>query len=374
MTGRIDRRVMLASCGAAFAVPIKSWAAANTTSAEKLYRDAIVIDGNLVASVFDDNGVVDAATAATIRSSGLTAMKQTLGGSGSDFAATTQEIDEMDGNIAKNPVVFSKVLQVGDIAAAKDSKRVGVIYSFEAASMHEGRIDRIDHFRSRGVRVMGLSYNLRSPFGTGTLVKEDAGLTPLGAEAVHWMNKLGVSVDLSHSDEPTSFQALAASSRPVLITHAGSSAVHPHPRNKSDTLLRAVADKGGVTGVYELSYLGDYPANPTLDTYMRHLTHMLDVCGEEHVGIGSDSTFSAFDTSPASLVDWNKVEAARKASGIMAPEDGPMPFVQGLNGPQRWEVIANELVRRRYSPLVVDRVLGLNFQRVFGDTWYEPSV
>jgi membrane dipeptidase len=58
----------------------------------------------------------------------------------------------------------------------------------------------------------------------------------------------------------------------------------------------------------------------------------------------------------------------------MAPEEGPMPFVQGLNGPQRWEVIANELVRRRYSPLVVDRVLGLNFQRVFGDTWYEPSV
>jgi membrane dipeptidase len=270
MTGNIDRRGMLTLCGAALAAPTKLWA----TAADKLYRDAIVIDGNLVATMFDDGPTVNAATAAMVRASGLTAMKQTLGGSGGDFAATTQEIDEMDGNIAKNPDLISKILNVGDFAAAKISKRVGIIYSFEAASMHEGRIDRIDHFRSRGVRVMGLSYNGRSPFGTGTLVKNGEGLTELGHQAIERMNKLGVSVDLSHSDEPTGFQALARSNRPVLITHAGSSAVHPHPRNKSDRLLRAVAEKGGVTGVYDLSYLGDYPANPSLDTYMHHLTHM----------------------------------------------------------------------------------------------------
>ena len=369
MTRKMDRRTALALCGATLAVPAISWASERARTGDRLFRDAIVIDGNLVATMFDDAGVVDPATALTLRTSGLTAMKQSLGGSGDDFTQTSQTIDEMDRNVAKNPGLVSKILTVGDIAAAKRSGRVGIIYSFETASMHEGRTDRIDHFRGRGVRVMGLSYNLRSPFGTGTLVKDGNGLTPLGREAVRRMNALGVTVDLSHSDEPTSFQALAQSDRPVLITHAGAAAVHPHPRNKSDRLLRALADKGGVAGVYDLSYLGDYPANPTLDTYMRHLTHMLDVCGEEHVGIGSDTTFSAFDTSAASQVEWNRGEEQRKAAGIMAPEEGPMPYVQGLNGPDRWQVIAIELARRRYSARTVDRVLGLNFQRAFAETW-----
>ena len=367
MAERLNRRDMLTLCGAALATPGAAFA--SVTTSQRIYRNAIVIDGNLVASMLNGAAVLDKAAVQEIRGSGLTVMKQTLGGSGGNFAETTQEMDDMDLSISKNAGVISKVLQVGDIDAAKHSGRLGIIYSFETASMHEGRLDRIDHFRGRGVRVMGLSYNLRSPFGTGTLVKENNGLTPLGREAVGRMNKLGITIDLSHSDEPTGFQALVASARPVLITHAGSSAVHPHPRNKSDTLLRAVADKGGVTGVYDLSYLGDYPANPTLDTYMRHLTHMLDVCGDEHVGIGSDTTFSAFDTSAESMVEWNKGEALRKAAGVMAPEEGPMPYVVGLNGPNRWEVIAGELVRRRYTARTIDRVLGSNFQRVFRETW-----
>ena len=367
MAERLNRRDMLTLSAAALLSPGAAMAA--PTSAQRIYRDAIVIDGNLVASMLDGAAVLDRAAVQQIRGSGLTVMKQTLGGSGGSFAETTQEMDDLDLSISKNAGVIRKVVQAGDIEAAKRDRRLGIIYSFETASMHEGRLERIDHFRGRGVRVMGLSYNLRSPFGTGTLVKDDNGLTPLGREAVARMNSLGVTVDLSHSDEATGFEALSASTRPVLITHAGSSAVHPHPRNKSDRLLRAVADKGGVTGVYDLSYLGDYPANPTLDTYMRHLTHMLDVCGEEHVGIGSDTTFSAFDTSPGSLVEWNKGEAARKAAGVMAPEEGPMPYVVGLNGPNRWEVIASELSRRRYTARAVDRVLGANFQRVFRETW-----
>jgi membrane dipeptidase len=319
--------------------------------------------------MLDGEGAVDPIVAAQVRACGLTAMKQTLGGVADKFAHTMEGIDRYDAAIARNAGLLLKVVQAGDIAAAKRSGRLGVIYSFEAASMHEGRLDNIERFRARGVRVMGLSYNLGSPFGSGVLVKEDQGLTPLGGEAVARMNALGVTIDLSHSDEPTSFAALAVSTRPVLITHAGGAAMHPHPRNKSDRLLRAVADKGGVTGIYELSYLGNYPANPTLEIYMRHLTHALDVCGEEHVGIGSDAAFGTFDTSPASLAEWDKEEAQRKAAGVAAPEEGPPPFVQGLNGPDRWETIATELVRRGYSARTVDQVLGLNFQRVFADTW-----
>jgi len=76
---------------------------------------------------------------------------------------------------------------------------------------------------------------------------------------------------------------------------------------------------------------------------------MSEIRGEEQVDIGSDTTFSASDTSAASMVEWNKGDEQRKAAGIMAPEEGPVPYVQGLNGPDRWEVIATELARRRYA-------------------------
>lgn len=359
-----DRRSFLAVAGAALALP-----ALAATPSPAGFREAIVIDGNLVADMLGDEGRVDPAAAAQVRASGLTAFKQTMGGTGAGFAETSQEIGVFDAAIARNPTLFAKVVEVGDIAAAKRTGRTGIVFSFESAAMLEGRLDRIDQFRARGVRVMGLSYNVGSPFGSGTMVPNGGGLTALGAQAVARMNAQGVTVDLSHSDEPTGLEAVRVSRRPVLITHAGCAQVHPHPRNKSDRLLRALADRGGVVGIYELSYLGDYPRTPTLGTYMRHLVHALRVCGEEHVGIGSDALFQAFDTSPASMAAWARQTQARRAAGVAAPEEGPPPFVEGLNGPLRWEVIAGELTRAGYRATTVDRVLGRNFQRVFADTW-----
>jgi membrane dipeptidase len=218
------------------------------------------------------------------------------------------------------------------------------------------------------VLVMGLSYNLPTPFASGVMSRASTGLTALGREAVQRMNARGVTLDVSHSDEPSSLGALAASTKPVLITHAGCATVHPHPRNKSDRLMRALADKGGVMGIFELSYLTQR-AQPSLAVYMRHMTHALKVCGEDHVGIGTDGLLTPFDTSPDSMAEWNKEIARRKASGVAAPGEGPPPFVVGLNRPDRSEVIAGELLRRGYSARVAEKVLGSNFLRVFRETW-----
>nr|WP_277923761.1 membrane dipeptidase [Sphingomonas sp. TREG-RG-20F-R18-01] len=357
---------MLAACGGAVVVPPALWAHAE--SGDERYRTAVVIDGNLVLSTLNGDALVDAATISRVRKSGLTALKQTLGGAGG-YADATKDIADMERSIASNAQLFSHVLTVSDIASAKRSGHVGVIFSFESADMHEGRPERVDYFRSRGVLVMGLSYNVQSAFGSGVMVKNGTGLTRAGHEAVGRMNKAGVTVDLSHSDEPSSFDALGIATRPALITHAGCAAVHAHPRNKSDRLLRAVADGGGTIGIYDLSYLGNYPANPTLDIYMRHLTHALAVCGEDHVGIGSDTDLLATDTSPANVAEWDKGEAERKAAGTMAPEEGPLPYVVGLNGPSRWRTIDAKLAKSGYPARVRDKVLGTNFERVFRETW-----
>ena len=366
MVKRHTRRQIIAACGATIATPAL---ADKTRNSWQSYRGDVVIDGNLVAELLTTGSVVDAKTASAVRASGLTAFKQSLGGSSENAQDTTEEIEETKAALSRNASLFLEVRDFADIDLAKQTDRVGMILSFESANMHEGRIESIDHFRSLGVRVMGLSYNIGSPFGTGILSKGPVGLSPLGRQAIERMNAIGVTVDLSHSDEPTSFQALTVSNRPLSITHAGCAAVHKHPRNKSDRLLRAVAENGGVVGIYELSFLGNYPNNPTVDIYMDHLIHALNVCGEEHVGIGSDTSLLSVDTSPKAIADWNKNQAFRKASGVMTPEEGPMPYVEGLNGPFRWKKIAAQLVQRRYKSRTVDAVLGRNFHRVFRETW-----
>ena len=367
----IDRRHMLTLIGGT-----ASSAMLATSARSRLLRAgtaplgvAPIMDGNLVAPI-DASGHVDPQTAAQVRSSVLTAFKQTLGGSGNqNKAKTDEEIAGFLKAVALNTDLFSIVRAPTDLQPGANGSRIGIIPSFEAAEMLEGRLENIDHFRRAGVLVMGLSYNRTTPFASGTLSPQSTGLTTLGHDAVRQMNALGVTVDVSHSDEASSLGAIHASAKPVLITHAGCAAVQPHPRNKSDALLRALAQAGGVVGIYELSFLAAPPRQPTLDDYMAHLAHALSVCGEDHVGIGSDSGLVPFDTSSESMKAWNAEIARRKATGVSAPGEGPPPFVIGLNRPDRYAVIADALRSRGYSTGIVDKVLGLNFVRVFRETW-----
>ena len=362
----ISRRLLL---GAAAASSVSACAGLSPINAARLYGDAVVINGNLILPI-DPDTPLDQETRDIIKASGLTAAKLTIGGSGNATRAeTAASIIDIDKTVALNPDIYMKIATAADFARAKTSGRLGIIYSFEAAEMLEGDIDAIDQFRATGVLVMGLSYNLTTPFASGTMSATSTGLTELGQHAVARMNAKGVTVDVSHSDELSSLAAIAASKKPVLITHAGASAVHVHPRNKSDRLMRALAQRGGVMGIYELSYLTTAPAQPSMDVYFTHLTHALNVCGEDHVGIGSDALLWPFDTSPDSMAQWNESLEQRKASGVAAPGEGPPPFVTGLNRPDRCAVIAEELMKRGYRARTVDKILGGNFQRVFAETW-----
>jgi membrane dipeptidase len=208
-----------------------------------------------------------------------------------------------------------------------------------------------------------------SPFGAGVLSPPDAGLTELGREAVARMNQIGVALDLSHANSATAVAAMETSTKPVVMTHGGCAAVHPHPRNKTDADLRALAGKGGVFGIYDLFYLAPSPRQPNVDDYIAHMTHALDVCGEDHVGIGSDTSFDSIDLSPEARADWDKALAARRDAGVAAPEEDRMPYTEGLNRSDRSLVIADALLRRGYPPRVVEKVLGANFVRAFREIW-----
>ncbi|MNU63126.1 Membrane dipeptidase [compost metagenome] len=373
MTWTIHRRAFLAASAAATLAPgavrVAQAAPTGDDAIARLYRSAMVIDGNLLGP-FDDAAPLDRAMADQVLGSGLTAFKMTIGGSGGTYDGVNTDIAAFDKAIALSPDVYMKIRTAEDLLAAKRARRVGVIYSFEDAGMLDGKPANIDHFSALGVRVMQLSYNTVSPFASGVMAPQpSAGLTALGREAVARMNACGVTLDLSHADERSSLEAVAASTRPAAITHAGCYSAYAHPRNKSDAVLRAVADSGGVVGIYGLSYISAGPEQQSLDDYMAHMLHALSVCGEDHVGIGSDAILTPFDTSPESMAEWDASIAARKAAGVSAPGEGRPPFVTGLNRADRPEVIARALLDRGQPVRVVEKVLGANFQRVFAETW-----
>ena len=340
-----------------------------SAAAHDLYDRSVVLDANLSPPLDDSAPVISKASLDLVRTSGITAMKTTLGGFNQSFEDTIGQIAMVQQMVELYPEVFLQVREVADIARAKQTRRAGIVFSFEGVAMLDGKLDRIDLFRGLGVRVMQLSYNDVSPFAAGTLAPADRGLTALGAQAIERMNKLGVAVDLSHANPKTTASAIAASKTPVLITHGGCDAIYEHPRNKTDAELKAVAATGGVVGIYDLPYLAASPHQPTLDDYMAHMTHALSVCGEDHVGIGSDQGVDPFDTSPAGMKAFQQEEEQRRKAGIAAPGEDRPTYVVGLNTPRRCEVIADALLKRGYSARVTDKVLGANFVRAFGEIW-----
>jgi membrane dipeptidase len=304
-----------------------------------------------------------------VRDSGVNAVKWSLAGINGDFSQAVTEIAYVVQMIEVHPTHFTLVRVPADFERAKREAKMGIILSFESVEMLDGKPERLDLFRHLGVRIMQLSYNRKSPFAVGVMEPTGGGLTPLGKEAVKKMNALGITIDLSHANESTTSDVLAASSKPVIVSHAGCAAIHAHPRNKTDDQLKRLAEKGGVIGIYDLPYLTASPKQPTADDYMAHMEHALKVAGEDHVGIGSDVGIEPFDTSPKGMAEFNKAEEERQKSGLAAPEEDRPTYVEGLNMPRKVEVIADQLLKRGYSSVTVEKVLGKNFARVLTETW-----
>ena len=123
---------------------------------------------------------------------------------------------------------------------------------------------------------------------------------------------------------------LTTSAKPILISHGGCAAVHAHPRNKDDETLRKLAARGGYFGVFLMPYLSASPAVPTEDDVLRHIEHALDVCGADHVGIGSDGEIATFSLTEEQRKAFLEDMAHRKQAGIAAPEEDRFPYVPEL--------------------------------------------
>jgi membrane dipeptidase len=343
-------------------------AASDGTTAAELYSKAFVLDCNTLASI--GSLCCDGDTEKElqgIRDSGITALKSTLGNANGTFEEAVADIAAAQALIARYPDRFIKVTRHDDMERAKRENKLAVIFSFEAASMLGDKIERIEMFRQLDVLIMQLSYNHKTPFGCGCLDGDTDGVTELGRQAIAKMNALGVALDLSHANVRTTADGIAMSSKPPVFTHAGCRSVFAHPRNKQDREMKALADKGGVMGIYMLPFLTVDTRQPMLADYMQHMVHALDVCGEDHVGIGTDTMF--FEVTDSDMKEMKKEEEDRKKAGVSAPGENRPPYIPDINTPRKLERVADALLKHGYSGRVTDKVLGLNFSRVFKEIW-----
>ena len=351
---------------------MRSAAATASDTAWPGYGNAIIIDscGEPGRNTHDPvRPPLDAQELADIRASGVTCLNFTVGGVASyanDYAETIQNIAFWDSEIAKHPEALLKIGHGGQIDDAKRSGRLGIIYGFQDTTPYGENLDRFDTFHNFGVRIVQLTYNRRNLMGDGCLEPGNAGLSRLGREMLAKMNERGVLLDLSHCGQRTTREGIEASTKPVAITHAGCAAVADMPRNKRDEELRLLAERGGVIGIYIMPYLRA-SGQVMAEDVVKHLECALNVCGEDHVGIGTDGTLSAIDPTPEFKKQFAAEIAERQKMGVAAPGEraDSYTFAPDLNTPERMERIATLLSRRGHGDARIEKVLGGNFARLF---------
>jgi membrane dipeptidase len=336
------------------------------------YRDSVVIDacgGPGGVNGDDPNAPLSARELADIRDSGLTAMNFTVGTVGryaNDYADSIRNIAHWDREIAAHPDLLMKITRAAQIDEARHSSRVGIIYGFQDTTMYGENLDRFDEFHDFGVRIIQLTYNRRNLMGDGCLEPGNAGLSKLGREMIERMNAHGTLLDLSHCGQRTTHEGIEASKQPVAVTHSGCTALADMPRNKKDEELRLLADRGGVIGIYVMPYLRN-AGQVMADDVIKHIEYAVKVCGEDHVGIGTDGMTSAVEVTPQFRKDFAEQIAERQKRGISAPGEraDSFAFAPDLNTPRRLEKIAGRLSQRGHSDARIEKILGGNFARLF---------
>lgn len=305
--------------------------------------------------------------------SGTAAVNTTIGyvaGPREPFESSVADISRWNRLIRNHSDALLKVWTAGDIEMAAREGRVGIIQGFQNAAMMGDDAGRVGTFAGLGVKVIQLTYNTANQLGHGSMVPENAGLTEFGRDVVAELNATRTLVDLSHSGQRTCLDAIDASAAPIAITHTGCRAVTDLPRNKTDRELRLVAEGGGIVGIYFMPFLAA-DGMAVADDVVRHIEHAVQVCGEEHVGIGTDGGTTAYDDMDAAYEAARRDVERRQEAGISAAGEraGVVPFIPDLQGPDQFGKLADMLLARGHTPARVERILGLNALRIMRDVW-----
>ncbi|TGX54005.1 dipeptidase [Sphingomonas gei] len=297
------------------------------------------------------------------RACGIAGIHHASGMGGPNAREETLEwIALSQGYIGRASHLFSLVDKAADLDRARKQGKIAVILGLQN-SEHFRTVADVKLFHQIGQRCSQLTYNTQNLLGSGSTERVDGGVTDFGAEIVKAMNDVGMLVDVSHSGDRTTLDAIEISSKPIAITHSNCRALVNHPRLKTDEAIKALAAKGGVMGVTGVRMFVRASEPTAVPHIVDHIDHIVKLVGVDHVGIGSDSDLNGYDDMPPALLA--EMKAAYKASYAFRDKVD----TDGFDHPRKVYDLTEELIRRNYSNENIAAILGGNFRRLLGQVW-----
>ncbi|MFQ5933632.1 MAG: membrane dipeptidase [Dehalococcoidia bacterium] len=291
-----------------------------------------------------------------------------------DARETLENIGHWHRRFEEHSDLIVQAVTVDDIRKAYEEEKTAIVLGFQNTSPIEDNIDFVGIFAALGIRIMQLTYNTQNLVGSGCYEDEDSGLSTFGRDVVKEMNRHGVLIDLSHVGERTSMDTIEISSQPVSITHANPKFVKQTQRNKSDDMLRALGDSGGVLGLAVYPHL--FSSDATVEQFCEMVARTVDLMGVQHVGIGSDHHlgFSAEERKWWVQGRWSRsMPAFMSAQGFHPPDwqGEEVEWQSWFKTPAGMPNIVRGLREHGFSPDEVAAIMGGNFLRLFDQVFAE---
>ena len=217
-----------------------------------------------------------------------------------DFDEFKKRLLEWKENFEENKDLIFLGKNFKDIEKAKNENKTAIFFGFQNCSPIEDDINLIEKIHEHGCRFMQLTYNNQSLLASGCYEKNDGGVTNFGREAIKEMNRLGIVVDMSHSGEKSTYDAIDLSQKPIAITHANPSFWHLAKRNKSDSLLKTLSESGGMLGLSLYPHHLKNNSECKIESFCEMVARTVDIMGVKNIGIGSDLCLN----QPDNVVEW----------------------------------------------------------------------
>ncbi|MGD1884010.1 MAG: membrane dipeptidase [Paracoccaceae bacterium] len=288
------------------------------------------------------------------------------------FRETVGNIEAWNRLFEAHPDLIVQARTGDDIRNARTDGRTAILFGAQTPAPIEDDIGLVEILHTLGLRFMQLSYNNQSLLATGCYEAEDRGLTRMGREVVTEMNRVGLVVDMSHSAERSTLDAIEHSIRPIAITHANPVGWHPALRNKSETVLRALTQTGGMLGFSLYPHHLQGGSDCTLQAFCAMVADTAELMGVDRIGIGSDLC----QNQPDSVVQWMRVGRWTKKNDFgegSASRPGFPPQPEFFRDNRDFPRLAAGLRSVGFSQSDIDGIMGENWLRFFDQSFVAKS-
>ena len=297
------------------------------------------------------------------RASNLTAVHVTISYH-EQFRETVSNFEQWNSWFEKYPSLIMPAFYAEDVETASKQNKTAVIFGFQNPSPIEDDIGLVEILHRLGGRFMQLSYNNQSLLATGCYEENDPGITRMGKEVIKEMNRVGMVVDMSHSSERSTFEAMELSSRPIVISHANPSFWHPAKRNKSDEIIKELSNSNGMLGFSLYPHHLNNSTQCSLEDFCSMIARTADLIGIDHIGFGSDLC----QDQPDSIVEWMRVGKWTKEMDYgegSASNPGFPDMPDWFRDNRDWHNIIEGLKKHGFSNDEINKIKGENWLSFF---------